>query len=86
MQITRMYGRVLEENDQQVVIDDNGELHTLQRCRMYNSHLVKDMLYTECADKEYQVPTSWSLDRRNKANNSGTGNRTRGYEGKRVGC
>lgn len=86
MNITRMYGRVLEENDRFVIIEDGNTLYKLQRCRMYNSHLVKDMLYTEYADKEYQVPTSWSLDRRNKANNTGTGNRTRGYEGKRVGC
>lgn len=49
-----MYGKVLDENAETVLIDDAGTVYELVRERMYNSHIVNGYLLTDYADKVYE--------------------------------
>lgn len=54
METTRYYARYVSETEKQVVLVEHAKCITLDRCRMYNSHLAGGYLYTEYADKEYK--------------------------------
>lgn len=55
MHYDRVYGFVLEETPDYVVVLDVGKQLRLERCRMYNSQIdLKGYLYTDYAEKEYQ--------------------------------
>lgn len=55
MHIDRIYERYVSETPTHVVVQNKSSTITLERCRMYNSHLdIHGFLYTDYADKEYK--------------------------------